>query len=96
MESASTKAEEHRHQAPIKLTFPKEAPQFDWKQQQPNGTQSYQHREAQGWLHIDPKGQCHDTDGRNNSLLLALDKATDPERYQQQQRTQDAGQGIAL
>ena len=96
METAYTRAEEHRHQAPIQLTFPKEAPQFDWKQEQVNGTQSYQHREAQGWLHIDPKGQCHDPDGRNISPLLALDKATDPERYQQQQRTQDVGQGIAL
>ncbi len=96
MESSFTKAEEHRHQAPIELAFPKEAPQFDWKQEQPNGTQSYQHREAQGWLHIDPKGQCHDPDGRNISPLLALDKATDPERYQQQQRTQDVGQGFAL
>ena len=89
-------AEEQRHQAPIQLAFPKEAPQFDWKQEQPNGTQSYQHKEAQGWLHIDPKGQCHDPDGRNISPLLALDKATEPERYQQQQRTQDVGQGITL
>ena len=96
METAYTRAEEHRHQAPIQLAFPKEAPQFDWKHEQPNGTQSYQHREAQGWLDIDPKGQCHDADGRNISPLLALDKATDPERYQQQQRTEDIGQGIAL
>jgi conjugative relaxase-like TrwC/TraI family protein len=95
MEHAYTKAEELRHQAPIQLTFPKEAAQFDWKQEQPNGTQSYQHKEAQGWLHIDPKGQCHDTDGRNISPLLALDKASDPERYQQKQQSQDIGQGLS-
>jgi ATP-dependent exoDNAse (exonuclease V) alpha subunit len=95
METAYTKAEEHRHQAPIELTFPKEAPQFDWKQEHSNGTQSYQHREALGWLHIDPKGQCHDPDGRNISPMLALDKATDPERYQQKQQSQDIGQGFS-
>ena len=96
METAYTRGEEYRHQTPIQLTFPKEAPQFNWKREQPNGIQSYQHREAQGWLHIDPKGQCHDSDGRNISPLLALDKANNPERYQQQQRTQNLGQGIAI
>jgi hypothetical protein len=103
-ENLSTTADiEHRHNAPIQATLPKEASEYEWKRET-GEVQSYQHNHAGSWLHIDPQGQFYDRQAQPITRETALEQAGQPPAHAMGDNTpllsrngsNDNDQGISL
>jgi ATP-dependent exoDNAse (exonuclease V) alpha subunit len=84
---------EQRHQATLQAAIPKESGQFEWSRTQKDGTESYQHKETAGWLHIDPQGHFKNDNAQSIDKSEALTIAT---QIPDQRKDQVMDQGMSM
>jgi hypothetical protein len=74
-EKVQTQSEaDRRHYEPIQTALPNEATAYDWKRET-GDIQSYQHKDHQGWLHIDSAGTFYDRYAHPVAKEQALESA---------------------
>ena len=66
--------DENRRYAPIEAALPNERSGYEWKRETCD-SESYQHKDSGGWLHIDQQGQFHDRQAQPITQEAALEHA---------------------
>jgi type IV secretory pathway VirB4 component len=65
---------DQRHYAPLHNALPNDASGYEWKRET-GDTQSYQHNQTGGWLHIDQQSQFYDRHAQPIAKEHALERA---------------------